>query len=39
LLKQAAPGVIVKLYLRKLLQDIHDKTGEIFAKTDYGIVF
>ena len=39
LLKQAARGEIVKLNLRKLLQDIHDETGEIFAKTDYGIVF
>ena len=39
LLKQSARGEIVKLNLRNLLKDIYDETGEIFAKTDYGIVF
>ena len=39
LLKLSTRGEIVKTNLRKLLKEIYEDTGEIFAKTDYGIVF
>ena len=39
LLKLSTRGEIVKMNLRKLLKEIYEDTGEIFAKTDYGIVF
>ena len=39
LLKLSTRGQIVKTNLRKLLKDIFEATGEIFAKTEYGIVF
>ena len=37
LLKLSTRGQIVKTNLRKLLKDIFEATGEIFAKTEYGI--
>ena len=39
LLKLSVRGEIVKTNLAQLIQDIYDETGEIFAKTDYGVVF
>ena len=39
LLKLSTRGQIVKTNLRKLLKGIFEATGEIFAKTEYGIVF
>ena len=39
LLRLAAKGEVVKLNLRALILDIYKETGEVFAKTDYGVVF
>lgn len=39
LLKLSTRGEIVQTNLRKLIQDIYDETGEIFAKTDFGVMF
>ena len=39
LIKLSARGEIVKTNLRKLLDDIYRETGEIFAKTEFGVVF
>ena len=39
LLKLSARGEIINTNLRHLLQEIYEATGEIFAKTDYGVVF
>ena len=39
LLKISARGEIVKTNLAKLIQDIYDETGQIFAKSDFGVVF
>ena len=39
LLKLSTRGEIIKTNLRKLIKDIFDETGEIFAKTEYGLVF
>ena len=39
LLKLSARGEIINTDLRKLIKDIYEETGEIFAKTEYGVVF
>ena len=39
LIKLSARGEIVHTNLRKILQEIYLETGEIFAKTEYGVVF
>ena len=39
LLKLSVRGEIVRTNLRKLLRDLYNETGEIFAQTGYGIVF
>ena len=39
LLRLATKGEVVKINLRALLLDIYKESGEIFAKTDYGVVF
>ena len=39
LIKLSTRGEIIKINLRNLLEEIYHETGEIFAKTEYGVVF
>ena len=39
LLKLSTRGEIVKTNLANLIQDFYDETGQIFAKSDFGVVF
>ena len=38
LLKLSTRGEIINLNLRKLLREIYEETGEMFAKSEYGVV-
>ena len=39
LIKLSVRGEIVKTNLRKILEDIYLETGELFVKTEFGVVF
>ena len=39
LLKLSTRGEIVKTNLANLIQDFYNETGQIFAKSDFGVVF
>ena len=39
LIKLSTRGEIVQTNLKSLLEEIYNETGEIFAKTEYGVVF
>lgn len=39
LIKLSTRGEVVNMNLRKLLNDIYKETGEIFARTEFGVVF
>ena len=39
LLNLSARGEVIETNLRNLLREIYESTGEIFVKTDYGVVF
>ena len=39
LLKLSTRGEVVQMDLRQLISDIYCETGEVFAKTEFGVVF